>query len=77
MDTVSIPETGFLRLSQVLAVFPVKRSTWYLGVLEGRYPKPHKLGPRSSAWRAEDIRQLISQAERNDKKLIAPHKKQK
>lgn len=56
-----LPETGFLRLPQVLAVIPVLKSTWWLGVKEGRYPKPVKLTPggRSSGWKAEDIRQLI------------------
>jgi prophage regulatory protein len=28
-------------------------------VKSGRYPKPVKLGPRITAWRAEDIRALI------------------
>jgi predicted DNA-binding transcriptional regulator AlpA len=58
----SIPETGFLRLNSVLAPegpIPVSKSTWWLGVKTGRFPKPVKLGPRITAWRAEDIRSLI------------------
>ena len=54
-----IPETGFLRLPQVLSVIPVKKTCWWEGVKAGRFPKPVKLSPRCTAWRAEDIHQLI------------------
>ena len=50
---------GFLRLSQILAIIPVSKSTWWAGVKSGRYPKPVKLGERITAWRAEDIHALI------------------
>jgi prophage regulatory protein len=55
-------QTGFLRLSDILSPkgpIPVSRSTWWAGVKSGRYPKPVKLGPRITAWRAEDIARLI------------------
>ena len=55
-----LPETGFVRLPEVLKVFPVSKSSWWAGVKENRYPKPVKLGPKISAWRVEDIRALIS-----------------
>lgn len=58
----SLPEVGFLRLPQVLALVPVSRSTWWAGVKTGRYPTPVKLGPRITAWRVEDIRDLIIKA---------------
>ncbi|MDL2307813.1 AlpA family transcriptional regulator [Desulfovibrio sp. OttesenSCG-928-C06] len=56
----SIPTTGFLRLPQVLAIVPICKSSWYAGCRSGRYPKPVKLGPRTTAWRAEDIAAFIS-----------------
>jgi predicted DNA-binding transcriptional regulator AlpA len=65
----SRPETGYLRLHQIIgnpdadppvpALIPIGRSTWWLGVKQGRYPAPVKLGPRTTAWRVEDIRELI------------------
>lgn len=61
-DFYKFPETGFLRLSAILAPrgpIPVGKSTWWAGVKDGRYPKPVKLGPRITAWRVEDIRKLI------------------
>ena len=55
-----LPETGFVRLPEVLKVFPVSKSSWWAGVKEDRYPKPVKLGPKMTAWRVEDIRALIA-----------------
>jgi predicted DNA-binding transcriptional regulator AlpA len=58
-----LPETGFVRLSKILAPrgpIPVSKSTWWAGVRAGRFPKPVKLGPRITAWRVEDIRRLIA-----------------
>lgn len=60
-----LPATGFLRLAGVLAPkgpIPVSRSTWWAGVKDGRFPKPLKLGPRTTVWRIEDIRALIEDA---------------
>lgn len=57
-----LPDTGFVRLPSVLRVFPVSRSTWWAGVKTGHFPKPVKLGPRVTAWRVEDIRNLIASA---------------
>jgi prophage regulatory protein len=61
-DSHRLPETGFLRLSSILAPrgpIPVSKSTWWAGVKDGRYPQPVKLGRRITAWRVEDIRKLI------------------
>jgi predicted DNA-binding transcriptional regulator AlpA len=64
-----LPDTGFLRLSQILGdpkadppvppLIPVKKSCWWEGVRLGRFPKPVKLGPRVTVWKVEDIRALI------------------
>ncbi len=50
---------GFLRLPQILEIIPVSKSTWWQGCKDGRFPKPVKLGPKTTAWRAEDIAALI------------------
>ena len=57
--TTHIPSTGFLRLPQILEIFPVGKSSWWEGCRTGRYPKPVKLGPRTTVWRAEDIAALV------------------
>ncbi|MBP0133079.1 MAG: AlpA family phage regulatory protein [Nitrosospira sp.] len=53
------PTTGLVRLPQILAVYPVSRSTWWAGVKSGRYPKSVKLGPHTTAWWAVDILDLM------------------
>ena len=58
----ALPETGFVRLASILAPrgpIPVSKSTWWAGVKSGRFPKPVKLSIRCTAWRAEDIHELI------------------
>lgn len=55
----NIPNNALLRLPQVLALIPVSRSAWWAGCKSGRYPKPIKLGPRTTAWRAADIAALL------------------
>jgi predicted DNA-binding transcriptional regulator AlpA len=62
----SFPQTGFVRLRHILAPrgpIPVSKSTWWQGVKDGRFPKPQKLGPRTTVWRAEDIRALFDPIE--------------
>ena len=62
MDNQSFPQTGFVRLSQILAPrgpIPVSKSTWWQGVKDGRFPRSHKLGPRVTVWKAEDIQDLL------------------
>jgi prophage regulatory protein len=54
-----LPEIGFVRLAQVLAIIPVSKSSWWAGIKDGRFPQPVKLGPRTTAWRVKDIRDLI------------------
>lgn len=66
-----LPQTGYLRLHQIIgnpkakppipAIIPIGKSSWWAGVKAGRYPKPVKLGPRTTAWRVEDIRRLIKE----------------
>lgn len=55
----TLPPTGLLRLHHVLAVFPVSKSTWWAGVKSGRYPPSVKLSPRTTAWPATTIIELI------------------
>lgn len=62
-QNISIPQTGFVRLSTILQVIPVGKSTWWAGVKTGRFPKPVKLTERTTAWRAEDINELIENIE--------------
>jgi len=62
----SFPLTGFVRLSQILSPagpIPISKSTWWQGVKEGRFPQPQKLGPRTTVWKAEDVRALFEDSD--------------
>ena len=58
-NKIIIPATGYVRLPQILQVYPVSKSTWWNGVKKGIYPKSVKLGKRVTAWKAEDIHALL------------------
>jgi len=63
--------SGFLRLHQIIGnpkatppippIVPVSRSTFLSWVKSGKVAQPIKLGERSTAWRASDIRALVEQ----------------
>ena len=58
----SLPSEGFVRLRFIIAPLgpiPVSRSTWWQGVKDGRFPQAVKLGPKTTVWRVQDIRDLI------------------
>lgn len=54
------PKTGFMRLPDVLKLYPVSKSTWWTGIKEGKFPSPIKISPKITVWRAEDICDLIA-----------------
>lgn len=66
---MSIPSIGYLRLKQIIGskksnppiipLIPIGKSAWWEGVKDGRFPKPIKLGPRTTVWRVEEIITLI------------------
>ena len=58
--TTPMPQEGFVRLPQVLHVLGIGKTTFWEGIKTGRFPAPVKLGPRTSVWKVEDIRNLIS-----------------
>jgi len=74
-----LPQAGFVRLSAIIGntkakppvppVYPVSKSTWWAGVKSGRFPKPVKLSPRTTAWRAADIHRLIDDLGNADQRI--------
>ena len=63
---VSLPKEGYVRLRQIIGdrksgvpgFIPICRTAWMNGVKAGRFPQPVKLGPRTIAWKVEDIRAI-------------------
>lgn len=65
-----LPSTGFLRIWQIIgdpkaeppipALIPISRTSFLNGIKSGKYKvTPIKLGARTTAYKVEEIRQLI------------------
>ena len=58
---------GFFRLNQIVRcknsqvnpLIPISTSAWWDGIKKGKYPAPIKIGPRTTVWRASEIKKLI------------------
>jgi predicted DNA-binding transcriptional regulator AlpA len=60
MNHYLLPDAVFVRLSTILKLIPISKSTWLSGVKSGYFPKPVRLGKKITAWRVKDIRKLIN-----------------
>jgi prophage regulatory protein len=49
------PDGGFLRLRDVTKRIPVSKSTIWLWVQGGKFPRPIKLSERVTAWPVSEI----------------------
>lgn len=68
---VQLPTEGFVRLKDILGnpkanppilgIIPISKTSWFEGVRAGKFPKPCKFGVKTSLYRVEDIRNLISE----------------
>ncbi len=69
--SLPLPDTGFVRIWQILgckkrnivAHIPESSATWWECVKNHTRPQPLKLGPNTTVWRVEDIRQFIADGE--------------
>lgn len=57
---IDLSGDGYLRLKEVLSVYPVSRASWYAGLAMGLYPPSVHLGKRAVGWTRESIRNLIA-----------------
>jgi len=48
-----------LRIRQVLEVVPVSRSTIWEWVKKGHFPKPMRIGARTTVWDEEEVNDFI------------------
>jgi prophage regulatory protein len=64
----NLPETGLLRVNQILRFIPISRSAWWAGVKNGRFPKSFKLGQRTTVWKVADIIALINEGVNKNEK---------
>ena len=72
MSFKSLPETGYVRLEQIIGskkknippLIPVSRATVYKWISEGKFPPPEKpFGYRISLWNVKNIRPFLDSEE--------------
>ncbi|MGV0950975.1 MAG: helix-turn-helix transcriptional regulator [Azonexus sp.] len=61
----SLPAEGYVRIQQVLAVIPISRSSLWAWCKSGKFPRPIKLGPRTTVWAVSSIRAYLEGVEVN------------
>lgn len=62
-----LPDTGFIRLKDILLIYPIGKSTVWAKVKKGEFPKPIRLGPRTVAWEVQEIREFIESISHKNK----------
>jgi prophage regulatory protein len=56
------PTDALVRIGKIVGpngLIPVSRSSFYQGIRDGIYPKPVRLGKRTSAWRMSELMLVI------------------
>jgi len=62
------PDSAYLRERQLVGdsrhpnspkLLPVSRASLWRMVNDGRFPRPHKLGPKTTAWLCGDVRNYL------------------
>ena len=59
------PTDMLVRIDKIVGpegLIPISRSAFYQGIKEGIYPKPVRLGKRTSAWRMSELMLIIQAA---------------
>ena len=52
--------SNFLRIKDVMKMTGIAKSTIWLWVSEGKFPKPIKLSPRITIWKENEIAEWMS-----------------
>jgi prophage regulatory protein len=58
---IASEKSPFLGRDQVLELVPVGKSTLYLMMAAGEFPKPKKLGGRAAAWSKAEVEAWIAE----------------
>ncbi|WP_374588626.1 helix-turn-helix transcriptional regulator [Ideonella dechloratans] len=57
----ALSNSAYVRRNYLLSrVIPVAPTTLHRWVREGRFPKPHRIGPKASAWLVGEVRAALA-----------------
>lgn len=71
--SVSLEGDGYLRLEDVLTVYPVSRSAWYEGIKQGIYPAPVPLAAALSVGLAQPSARLSRALRSSNPSVVLGH----
>ncbi len=63
-EEIPLTPESFLRLPEVIRKTGISRSAIYRLAAECAFPKPFRLGPRTSRWRWGEVRSWLENRER-------------
>lgn len=64
LNAGALPATGYVRQPGLIpAIVPISSATLWRWCKDGRFPKPHRLGPRITAWKVEEVRAWMAERE--------------
>jgi predicted DNA-binding transcriptional regulator AlpA len=55
-----LPNSAFVRLPTVKALFACSSATVWRNVKKGNLPKPHKLSPRTTCWNVGELKKTLN-----------------
>ncbi len=61
----TLPETGYIRINQLIKIIPFSACTIWRKSKNGSFPKPVKLSEQVTAWRVDDVRAWMQATEAN------------
>lgn len=56
----ALPDSGFVRLSELVIIFSCSKATIWRWVKASRFPPPKKLGPRITVWNVAEVRKVLA-----------------
>ena len=62
-EPVTLPATGYIRISKLILILPLSASTIWRKAKKGEFPTPIKLSEQITAWRVEDVRAWMNARE--------------
>ncbi len=61
IDFTTLPDSALVRQRDLLTILPFSASTLWRRVAEGSFPKPIKLGEKTTAWRWSGVRKWLEE----------------
>jgi len=71
-DNLYIPQRmdPFMKVSEILKIFKISRTAWYVWIREGFAPRGIRVTHRNTIWRESDVQELVQRVARGEKPAV-------